>query len=65
VLVVRELGRERAQRPIHLAERRGAPVAGHGVDIRVGLCRVLGELPDLFTEVMRVGLGSVVAAQLG
>ena len=65
VLVVRELGGERAQRPVDLAERRGAPIADDGVDVGVSLRRITYELPDLFTEVMRVGLGSVVAAQLG
>lgn len=65
MLIVRELGCELAQRAVGGRQRRGAPVADHGVDERIGVTRVGDRIGDLGPEVVGVGLGSVVAGELG
>ena len=56
----RQLFGKGAQGGIHRVEVSGMPVAGDTMDIRIGL-RFAVEPGDLSTEVMRVGLRSVMA----
>ncbi len=64
LLPVRELFGEGAQRMIRWTEGRGSPIASHRVHQGVRLFCVRDDRLDLFPEVMRVRLRSVVAVQL-
>jgi hypothetical protein len=62
VLVVGQLRSKLAQRPVAVRKRRRLPVTRDRVNERIGF-RTVHELSDLFPEVMRVRLRSVVALQ--
>lgn len=65
ILMMREFGGEVTQRPVGLRQRCAAPVAGHRAYKLVRFVRVIDDLLDLFTEVVCVGLNSIVAIELG
>lgn len=62
---VRELRGKIAQRPVGRRKRRRPPVPCDGVHKAIGLGRVIQDLSDLFPEVVRVGLHSVMTSELG
>ncbi|MFQ5791638.1 MAG: 2-phospho-L-lactate transferase CofD family protein [Acidobacteriota bacterium] len=64
-LLMRELGRKLTKGPIGRRQRGLPPVAGNGMHEGIGLFRIPDDFSDLYPEVVRVRLGSVMAAHLG
>lgn len=65
MLVMGELDGELTQRAVNRVKRCAAPIPSDGVHKGIGFRRVGDKLPNLFTEVMRMRLRSVVTTQFG
>lgn len=62
---VGQLRTEVAETSVGRVQRRRSPIPHDPVDKRVGFCVIHPRNLDLFTEIVRVRLGSVEAVQLG